>query len=115
MDKAKKKQLQKLSDKCKTIINSGINDHELDYLDADYHFHIFIAKCSNNTFLYEMIERIHLVTKRFHILSGTLERYSQDAIEGHDQIVNAIMEDRYEDAAAMEKHIQQVGLRILVK
>lgn len=116
MDKAKKKQLKKLSDKCKTIISSGINDHELDYLDADYNFHIFIAKCSNNTFLYEMIERIHLVTKRFHILSGTLVRYSQDAIEEHNKIVDAIMEDRYEDAAAaMEKHIQQVGLRILVK
>ncbi len=116
MDKTKKKQLKKLSDKCKTIISNGITDHELDYLDADYNFHIFIAKCSNNDFLYEMIERVHLVTKRFHILSGTLVRYSQDAIEEHDKIVDAIMEDRYEDAAAaMEQHVQQVGLRILVK
>lgn len=116
MDNSKKKQLQKLANKCSNIVKNGIEGHELEYLDADYEFHMFIAKCTENSILRDMIDKVNFVTKRYHILSGTLDRYSQTAIEEHANVVSAVMEDKYDEAAkAMNIHINQAGLRMPIK
>ncbi len=116
MDAAKKKALKRLERKCSDIVEDGIEGNLLEYLDADYEFHMFIAKCANNTFLYDMIDRVLFVNKRFHILSGTLTRYSGDAIKEHDNIVTAIENNQYDEAAkAMSLHIYQAGERMPVK
>lgn len=67
----------------------------MEYLEADYEFHMYIAECTENSFLYDMIDRVNFVTKRFHILSGNLDLYIQTALEEHQAVVDAIMEDRY--------------------
>ena len=42
--------------------------------------------------------------------------YIQTALEEHQAVVDAIMEDRYQDAAiAMVRHLNQVGLRMPIK
>ena len=88
----------------------------MEYLEADYEFHMYIAECTENSFLYDMIDRVNFVTKRFHILSGNLDLYIQTALEEHQAVVDAIMEDRYQDAAiAMVRHLNQVGLRMPIK
>ena len=116
MDAEKKKKLKKLADKCAAIMKNGIEGKALEYLEADYEFHMYIAECSENSFLYDMIDRVNFVTKRFHILSGTLDLYIQTALEEHQAVVDAIMEDRYQDAAvAMVRHLNQVGLRMPIK
>lgn len=116
MDKSKKKTLQKLADKCASIVENGIEGNEVDYLEADYNFHMFIAECSGNSYLIDMIEKVSFVTKRFHTLSGTLDRYSQTATEEHSRVVSAILEDNYEEASkAMHSHICLVGERMPIK
>ena len=116
MDAEKKKKLKKLEDKCAAIMKNGIEGKASEYLEADYEFHMYIAECSENSFLYDMIDRVNFVTKRFHILSGNLDLYIQTALEEHQAVVDAIMEDRYQDAAvAMVRHLNQVGLRMPIK
>ena len=76
---------------------------------------MYIAECAQNTFLYDMIDRTMLVNKRFHILSGTLSKYSKKAVDEHDTIVQYIIKDKYDKAAeAMKAHIDSAGNRMLV-
>ena len=77
MTEDKKEHLKQLSDRCKKLSGDAKKGEELEYLEAETEFHMYIAECAQNTFLYDMIDRTMLVNKRFHILSGTLNKYSK--------------------------------------
>lgn len=116
MTDEKKEHLKELLDRCKKLAGQIQNGDELEYLEADTDFHMFIAECAQNTFLYDMIDRTMLVNKRFHVLSGTLNQYSKKAVDEHETIVQYIINDEYEKAArSMKEHIDSAGDRMLVK
>ena len=116
MTEEKKDHLQELSDRCRKLSGEAKKGDELEYLEAETQFHMYIAECAQNTFLYDMIDRTMLVNKRFHILSGTLNKYSKKAVDEHETIVQYIINDKYDKAAeAMKAHIDSAGNRMLVR
>lgn len=116
MDKIRKKQLKKLCQKCETIAKNGIEGSELEYLEADRAFHLYLAECTDNNFLYDMLESVHLVTKRYHILAGTINSHMAEAVSEHNKILECILDDNYSGAVdAMREHIDGVGARMLIK
>ena len=77
---------------------------------------MFIAECTDNSFLCDMLERVHLVTKRYHILAGTINAHTAEAVAEHNRITDFILQDDYDMAIeAMRTHINGVGERMLIR
>lgn len=91
------------------------DNNDEDFIELDYEFHKKIAECTNNSFLKEMIKKANLTTKRFLILSGTVNKYASIANKEHKEIIDYIEKGDFELASkAMEKHLQNVNKRMLV-
>lgn len=89
-----------------------------DYLamiDMDYQFHVKMAELTNNPFLVDSIDKIKLATNRFHILSGTMERYCAASVMEHEEILGYIEKGQFDFAEiAMHNHISRVATRIFI-
>ena len=91
---------------------------EKDYLamiDMDYQFHVKMAELTDNPFLVDCIQKIKTATNRFHILSGTMERYCAASVKEHEEILGYIEKGRYDFAEiAMRNHISGIASRIFI-
>lgn len=88
----------------------------LEFINSDYEFHIFLAEITHNPFLIEMIKKVNLISNRFLALSGTMNKYSELAIEEHLAIIKYLEKEQYEYAViAIRDHIMNVQNRILKK
>ena len=86
-----------------------------DFIELDYEFHTKISEFTNNSFLSDMIKKANLITKRFLILSGTVNEHASVANKEHEEIVSYIENEQFELASeAMKKHLQNVNKRMLV-
>ena len=115
-DNITKEQIHEI--KCKYIEQLHMieeNKNE-DFIELDYEFHTKIAEYTNNSFLREMIKKANLTTKRFLILSGTVNQYGSIANKEHKEIIDYIEKGEFELASkAMKKHLQNVNKRMLVR
>lgn len=114
-DNITKKQIDEI--KCKYIeqLHMIENNKNEDFIELDYEFHVKIAEYANNSFLREMIKKANLTTKRFLILSGTVNQYGSMANKEHKEIIDYIEKGEFELASeAMKKHLQNVNKRMLI-
>lgn len=83
------------------------------YIQLDYRFHTILARETRNQYLLDMVERINMHSNRFLMLSSTLEKSSQIAVDEHEKITNSLEENDIEAAMlAMRRHIQGVEVRL---
>lgn len=96
------------------IVNSENKDY-VELIDLDYKFHTSLARMTNNPFLLEIIEKAKLVSCRFLILSGTMDKYGPLSIEEHALILHHLEKREFELAEiAMKSHIDKISSRILI-
>lgn len=106
--------LKEISRKEREIIDKKEKDY-LALLDLDSDFHIGLAKITANPFLVETIERAKLTSSRYHILSGTMDKYGPLSIEEHALIVKHLERGEFDLAEmAMKSHIDKISARILI-
>jgi DNA-binding GntR family transcriptional regulator len=90
--------------------------HGKDYREsemANVQFHLAIAACARNSLALELIERCLAQVDRFMSLGVNFGKFTEDAAEAHQQIVEAI--SRHDAAAArsrMEDHLD-CGSRLM--
>jgi DNA-binding GntR family transcriptional regulator len=80
---------------------------------ANVQFHLAIAACARNTLALELIERCLAQVDRFMSLGVNFGKFTETAMEAHQQIVDAIA--RHDPAAArarMEEHLD-CGSRLM--
>lgn len=109
--------INELKEICKAereIINSENKDY-VDLVDLDYRFHITLAKITKNPFLLDIMERAKLISYRFLILSGTMDKYGPLSVDEHALILEFLEKGEFEFAEiAMKNHIDKVSNRILI-
>lgn len=109
--------IKKLKEICadeRKIINSENKDY-VELVDLDYEFHITLAKITKNPFLIDTIERAKLVSCRFLILSGTMDKYGPLSVDEHALVLYYLEKGEFEFAEiAMKNHIDKVSNRILI-
>lgn len=114
-DNITKKQIDEIKSKYIEQLHMIENNKNEDFIELDYEFHVKIAEYTNNSFLREMIKKANLTTKRFLILSGTVNQYGSMANKEHKEIIDYIEKGEFELASeAMKKHLQNVNKRMLI-
>ncbi|NRT72134.1 GntR family transcriptional regulator [Clostridium beijerinckii] len=114
-DNITQKQIQEIKSKYIEQLHMVEDNRDEDFIELDYEFHTKIAEYTNNSFLREMIKKANLTTKRFLILSGTVNQYGSIANKEHKEIINHIEMGEFELASkAMKRHLQNVNKRMLV-
>jgi len=114
-DKITKKQIEEIKGMYIDQLHMVENQRDEDFIELDYEFHTKIAEYTNNSFLRDMIKKANLVTKRFLILSGTVNQYGSVANKEHKEIVDYIEKGEFELASEdMKRHLQNVNRRMLV-
>lgn len=110
------KNTDKLVKELKKCIKAQSNARTHDvYLEQENLFHMLLAEAGENQFLCEMIERIQTMVKRYLILSGTLDRHSEEALDEHRTIVDFLEQKEMEKAsAAMRTHLENVEKRMFI-
>jgi DNA-binding GntR family transcriptional regulator len=82
------------------------------YIELDSQFHVMIAEITQNQKLKEFIEQINTHLHRYLILSGTLEDSVPEALQEHEEIIQALKDrDVSRAGAAMRRHIKNVERR----
>lgn len=88
--------------------------HE-EFLSEEYNFHMGIASMTKNSFLYDMIDRTNIVIKRYLILSGTLDKHSNEALNEHEVIVESLEKKDFVLARdALKQHLENVEARMFL-
>ena len=106
------KQIKELNKIMKKLMQA--KNHQV-FLDAEYDFHLAFARYADNSFLYDMIEKINMVCKRYLVLSGTLDKYTPTALEEHQRIVDLLEQNKIKEASeAMYEHVKKAGERMLL-
>lgn len=106
------KQIKELNKIMKKLTQA--KNHQV-FLEAEYDFHMAFARYTGNTFLYDMIEKINMVCKRYLVLSGTLDKYTPAALEEHQRIVDLLEQNKIKEASeAMHEHVKNAGERMLL-
>lgn len=114
-DNITKKQIQEIKNKYIEQLHMVEDNRNEDFIELDYEFHTKIAEYTNNTFLIDMIKKANLMTKRFLILSGTVNEYGSIANKEHKEIIDAIENGEFELASeAMKIHLKNVNKRMLL-
>jgi len=110
-----KKQIKEIKSKYIEQLHMVEDNRDEDFIELDYEFHTKIVEYTNNSFLSDMIKKANLITKRFLILSGTVNQYGSIANKEHKEIVDYIENGEFELASeAMKRHLQNVNKRMLV-
>jgi len=85
-----------------------------EMLECEYEFHNAIAEFSDNKFLIDTVRTANNIVKIYLMLSGTYEKYCNNANLEHQEIVDYIVNKNYEKArVAMANHIGNLINRIL--
>ncbi|MDB2161393.1 GntR family transcriptional regulator [Clostridium butyricum] len=114
-DNITKSQIQEIKSKYVQQLHMVEDKRNEDFIELDYEFHTKISEFTNNSFLSDMIKKANLITKRFLILSGTVNEHASVANKEHEEIVSYIENEQFELASeAMKKHLQNVNKRMLV-
>ncbi|MDU1005574.1 MAG: GntR family transcriptional regulator [Clostridium butyricum] len=114
-DNITKSQIQEIKSKYVQQLHMVEDERNEDFIELDYEFHTKISEFTNNSFLSDMIKKANLITKRFLILSGTVNEHASVANKEHEEIVSYIENEQFELASeAMKKHLQNVNERMLV-
>lgn len=114
-DNINKKQIKEIKSKYIEQLHMVEDNRDEDFIELDYEFHTKIVEYTNNSFLSDMIKKANLITKRFLILSGTVNQYGSIANKEHKEIVDYIENGEFELASeAMKRHLQNVNKRMLV-
>lgn len=114
-DNINKKQIKEIKSKYIEQLHMVEDNRDEDFIELDYEFHTKIVEYTNNSFLSDMIKKANLITKRFLILSGTVNQYGSVANKEHKEIVDYIENGEFELASeAMKRHLQNVNKRMLV-
>ncbi|WP_461204947.1 FCD domain-containing protein [Clostridium sp. DL1XJH146] len=73
-----------------------------------------MSNFTTNKWLIKMSNSVHTIVQRYLILSGSLKKYSVDAIKEHKAILEAIKENNFIKAKELtSNHISFVKERIL--
>lgn len=111
------RELREIAEYQRNITLSKLSSSEeyLSYIDADYRFHVMLAKCTGNRFLQDIVERINTHSCRGHILSSSLlSDAHKQAAEEHCTVVDCLERgDCTAARRAMENHIAAVRRRFL--
>lgn len=114
-DNITKSKIQEIKSKYVQQLHMVEDERNEDFIELDYEFHTKISEFTNNSFLSDMIKKANLITKRFLILSGTVNEHASVANKEHEEIVSYIENEQFELASeAMKKHLQNVNKRMLV-
>lgn len=107
--------LKKINSKEHEIIDNKDDIDSVALLDLDSEFHITLAKITENPFLVEIIEKAKLITFRFHVLSGTMDKYGPLSVNEHSLIVQHLENGEFDLAETeMKNHIDKIRARILI-
>ncbi|URZ04918.1 GntR family transcriptional regulator [Clostridium felsineum] len=110
----KQDEIKKLEDILYTQKKAAKENNYEDLIKMEYEFHVCIGKFTKNKWLYGMIKDINTIVQRYLILSGSLNKYKEIAIEEHEIIISQLKEKQYEKAeASMKLHISNVSSRML--
>lgn len=83
------------------------------FVELDRQFHSRIASVTNNKKLSEFVENLNTQLQRFLILTGTLQKAAREAVEEHENIVEALRTKKADKAKeAMAYHVRQVSERM---
>lgn len=114
-DNITKKQIREIKSKYVEQLHMIEDNRDEDFIELDYEFHTKIAEYTNNSFLREMIKKANLITKRFLILSGTVNQYGSVANKEHKEIIEHIENEEFELASeSMKRHLENVNKRMLI-
>ncbi|URZ02327.1 GntR family transcriptional regulator [Clostridium felsineum] len=110
----KQDEIKKLEDILYTQKKAAKENNYEDLIKMEYEFHVCIGEFTKNKWLYGMIKDINTIVQRYLILSGSLNKYKEIAIEEHEIIISQLKEKQYEKAeASMKLHISNVSSRML--
>lgn len=88
--------------------------HE-EFLSEEYNFHMGIASLAKNSFLYDMIDKTNIMIKRYLILSGTLDKHSDEALSEHEAILDCLEKKDFPAARdALKLHLSNVEERMFL-
>lgn len=84
------------------------------FVELDVLFHARIASITNNKKLHEFVENLNIQLQRFLILTGTLHKAARDAVQEHENIMEAFrQEDTHKAKEAMLYHVRRVSERMM--
>ena len=87
-----------------------------EMLECEYEFHNTIAEFSENKFLIDTVRTANNIVKIYLMLSGTYEKYCNNANLEHQEIVDYIINKNFKKAKeAMASHIGNLNSRILME
>lgn len=98
-----------------SLQKQAITDEDFQqFSDLDLAFHLLLASRSKNKALVEMIEQVNKgVNRAFLFLSKTLSISAKEAVEEHEDIVNALINRDIPSAEEkMVYHMKMIGIRI---
>ena len=85
-----------------------------EMLECEYEFHNTLAEFSENKFLIDTVRAANNIVRIYLMLSGTYENYCNNANLEHQEIVDYIINKKFEKAKeAMASHIGNLNNRIL--
>lgn len=103
-------ELQKIEEKQQVSLNQRQFN---EFIKDEYLFNTMIARFTQNSLLYSMVDHIEVLIRRALILSGSLSAHWKKAMREHDQILNAlILHDAQAAEKAMRRHVENASGRM---
>ena len=115
LEEEKLNEIENLYNRQVSLVNEHPEDN-LGFAELDKDFHCAIASACDNESLYEFIQSINNVMIRINVLSGTLARNRQDALNEHAEVIKYLNSGQKEFAKlALSEHLKHVEERMLTR
>lgn len=115
LEEEKLNEIENLYNRQVSLVNEQPEDN-LGFAELDKDFHCAIASACDNESLYEFIQSINNVMIRINVLSGTLARNRQDALNEHAEVIKYLNSGQKEFAKlALSEHLKHVEERMLTR
>jgi DNA-binding GntR family transcriptional regulator len=98
-------QLRALNDVCRAGYESGDQDSEMRFLDANRRFHLSIAEAAGSPRLIGWMEQLHNEATRILYLSFRLGDKSIDWTHGHETLLDALICPSPDDAERIAREL----------
>ncbi|MGH4037585.1 MAG: GntR family transcriptional regulator [Sphaerochaeta sp.] len=105
-DEIDKEQLSVLKNEIEEGIQSGANE-----IHFDDNFHLLITQACHNRYIQDSIRAANIQNRRIRVIAGESRERLENSHKQHLEIIDKILEDKYEDAAILlSKHLDEAKL-----
>lgn len=105
-DEIDKEQLSVLKNEIEEGIQSGAKE-----IHFDDNFHLLITQACPNRYIQDSIRAANIQNRRIRVIAGESSERLENSHKQHLEIIDKILEDKYEDAAILlSKHLDEAKL-----